>query len=133
MFKLQTADEITETVKFKLPKGNGKADQFNIKVTFVRHTTTKIKERQDMFADNVINVKAGMDANPDCDDKMMLREDVRNIEGVVDPDSEEKMPFDDDLLENLMDIPELLTAMMLKWAEVNYGQNTVKVLNRKNA
>ena len=112
-FKLKFVPEITQDVEIAVP---GESAKSTIAVTYrIRSTSEQERIYKADQADKPSNAE-------------LLTEDVINIEGVKDEEGK-AVPFDKDLLDQLMDIPYVMAPLVQGWFKAQAGLQEAK---RKN-
>lgn len=118
-FKLLPKNTIRTKVTIKEPLDFGKFNTVNVDVTWKTLTTSEQKEMRDRLS------------SEGPSDKELLQELVVNVDGFLDADGN-KQQYSDELLDQALEYPCVLTAFALAMTEQLFGKRAVEEARRKN-
>lgn len=130
-FQKRVKETITETINIEIPGDHGKTENATIAVTLKQNPNSVIKERKAKIDKNARRHR-DEPSDPTITDEEILRQDVTNVTGMIDTETNAEIPFDPDLLEWLLELPYVVKPMMYFWVKVNHGEDALKEMLRKN-
>jgi hypothetical protein len=115
-FIIKKITSIKEKIIIEVPTDLGKTKRSEI---FVEYKKLPVSETKKLLEDS---------ATGDANDDDVLRENIINIEGLLDEDKS-KVPYDSEILDQLLEMEYVRRPLIKKFMEVIVGREALKAKN----
>lgn len=140
MFKLIPDQQIRRKVEVNLPYDTGDQPKKAVIFATFRIVKKSVKKARDQEVARL--TKQARDYIQGNEDELevstvdkegeYLTEDLVNLEGIQDPESDDDLAFDSELLETLLEIDHVREALMIDWKKIQNNSAFKKAEKAKN-
>lgn len=140
MFKLLKREETRQKIEFEIPSDSGEAVQKAFLFATFKVQPRAVKRERDQEVSRLARQAKAYIQGDEAELEMQskdreteyLVEDITDLEGVQDPESDSDLPYSEELLRNVLEKDYVRDAFMDTWKEIQNNKAFRKESKAKN-